>query len=216
MSCFPSFNFSIDGHTLTIIEADGVETEPVTVDSLQIFAAQRYSIIVTANKPADNYWIRAIPSVGNATTAGGVNSAILRYDGARNVDPTSSPNPNPVSLLESQLHPLVNPGAPGQPFVGGVDYAIPLAVKRVNGLLELNNAPFLPPSVPVLLQILSGATAASSLMPSGAIIPLIANKTYEINIPGGFPHPFHLHGHNFDVVRVAGKNSTFLCESGPP
>lgn len=58
---------------------------------------------------------------------------------------------------------------------------------KVNGLLELNDAPFLPPSVPVLLQILSGAAAASSLMPAGAIIPLIANKTYEINIPGGFP-----------------------------
>lgn len=58
---------------------------------------------------------------------------------------------------------------------------------KVNGLFQLNDAPFLPPSVPVLLQILSGATSASSLMPSGAIIPLIANKTYEINIPGGFP-----------------------------
>lgn len=48
--------------------------------------------------------IRAIPSVGNTTTAGGVNSAILRYDGAPNVEPTSSPIPNPVILNESQLH----------------------------------------------------------------------------------------------------------------
>ena len=34
------FNFSIDGHNMTVIEADGVETDPVTVDQLQIFAGQ--------------------------------------------------------------------------------------------------------------------------------------------------------------------------------
>ena len=34
------FNFSIDGHSMTVIEADGVETDPVTVDQLQIFAGQ--------------------------------------------------------------------------------------------------------------------------------------------------------------------------------
>ena len=37
-SCFPSYIFSIDGHTLTVIEADGTETEPVEVDQLEIFA----------------------------------------------------------------------------------------------------------------------------------------------------------------------------------
>lgn len=39
----------------------------------------------------------------------------------------------------------------------------------------------------MLLQILSGATAANKLLPSGAIIPLVAGDTYEINIPDGFP-----------------------------
>lgn len=46
MSCDPNFMFSIDGHNMTIIEADGVETQPVTVNTLQIFAAQRYSFVV--------------------------------------------------------------------------------------------------------------------------------------------------------------------------
>lgn len=50
-----SYTFSIDGHSLTIIEADGVETQPLTVDSLNIFAAQRYSVVVTMNQPVDNY-----------------------------------------------------------------------------------------------------------------------------------------------------------------
>lgn len=40
---------------MTIIEVDGVETKPHTVDSLTIFAAQRYSVIVKANQPIGNY-----------------------------------------------------------------------------------------------------------------------------------------------------------------
>jgi iron transport multicopper oxidase len=55
MSCGPTYNVSIDGHNMTIIEADGVETSPLTVDSFQIFPAQRYSVVVTADKPVDNY-----------------------------------------------------------------------------------------------------------------------------------------------------------------
>ena len=38
IACDPNFRFSIDGHRLTVIEADGQSVRPVTVDSLQIFA----------------------------------------------------------------------------------------------------------------------------------------------------------------------------------
>ena len=46
MSCDPNYIFSIDGHELTIIEADGQSTEPLPVDQIQIFAGQRYSFVV--------------------------------------------------------------------------------------------------------------------------------------------------------------------------
>jgi Multicopper oxidase len=64
ISCDPSFNFSIDSHTLTVIEADGINVQPLVVDSLEIFAGacvdffdflvvlidgktgQRYSVVV--------------------------------------------------------------------------------------------------------------------------------------------------------------------------
>ncbi|EJD00074.1 laccase [Fomitiporia mediterranea MF3/22] len=207
-SCFPSFAFSIDGHNMTVIEADGVETEPVTVDSLNIFAAQRYSIVVTMDQPVDNYWIRAIPSSpAGSTTAGGINSAILRYDGAPSTDPATSAKTNPVVLNESNLHPLINPGAPGQPVVGGANFVKQLQIGRAGGEFTMNGAPFNPPDVPVLLQILSGATNANQLLPSGSVINLPPNQVIELNIPGGGNHPFHLHGHTFDVIRVAGNSS---------
>ena len=41
------------------------------------------------------------------------------------------------------------------------------------------------PTVPVLLQILSGEKNASDLLPAGSIYPLEPNKSVELTIPGG-------------------------------
>lgn len=40
IACDPNYNFTIDGHTMTVIEADGVETEPLVVDSILIYAGK--------------------------------------------------------------------------------------------------------------------------------------------------------------------------------
>ena len=44
---------------------------------------------------------------------------------------------------------------------------------------------FVPPTVLVLLQILSGARRAQDLLPPGSVIPLPRNKVVELSIPGG-------------------------------
>jgi len=53
------------------------------------------------------------------------------------------------------------------------------------GLFEVNGVAFESPSIPVLLQILSGAQKASDLLPNGSIYSLDANKSVELTIPGG-------------------------------
>ena len=63
VSCDPNFTFSIDGHSLTVIEADGQNTDPLTVNSLTIFAGQRYSVVVEANQPVANYCELLSPSL---------------------------------------------------------------------------------------------------------------------------------------------------------
>ena len=40
MACDPNYLFSIDGHQLTVIEADGQNVQPVVVDQLQIFTGE--------------------------------------------------------------------------------------------------------------------------------------------------------------------------------
>jgi len=187
MACEPSVAFSIDGHNLTIIEADGENTVPLIVDSLRIFAGERYSVVLKANQPIGNYWIRANPdNRGAPGFDGGRNSAILRYVGAPITDPTTSQIPNVNPLKEPNLHALTDPAAPGQPFIGGADVVLAVNINFDFNtfVFTLNGATFKPPTVPVLLQILSGAHSAQDLIPSGSIYALPPNKVIEINIPG--------------------------------
>ncbi|KAF5360146.1 hypothetical protein D9758_011342 [Tetrapyrgos nigripes] len=209
MSCDPNYVFSIDGHNLTVIEADGINTEPVTVNAIQIFAAQRYSFVLNADQQVDNYRIRANPSNSLAVGFdGGVNSAILRYKGAPDEEPKTNQQSDVVGLTEAMLHPLENPGAPGSPTPGGADVVLNLTLGFTPpATFLMNDVRFIPPNVPVLLQILSGTQRAQDLLPPGSVYGLPLNKVIEINLlgnnaPGG-PHPFHLHGHAFDVVKSA-------------
>ncbi|KAF9930604.1 hypothetical protein FBU30_000307 [Linnemannia zychae] len=64
---FADFKVSVDEHELTVIEADGVDMMPVTVQRVPIHVAQRYSVLLTANRynnnpgsdTNNNFWIRA-------------------------------------------------------------------------------------------------------------------------------------------------------------
>ncbi|KAF9563579.1 yellow laccase [Agrocybe pediades] len=209
MSCDPNHLFSIDGHTMTIIETDSEDVQPHVVDSIQIFPGQRYSFILTANQQVSNYWIRAQPSNGNRGFRGGINSAILRYSGAPARDPVTIQTLR-NTLKESDLRPLENPGAPGVHALGKADVNENFLIEfnSTSHKFMVNKATFEPPTTPVLLQIISGAKSAQELLPKGSVYTLPANKVIELSFPGGSagsPHPMHLHGHTFDVIRSAGS-----------
>ena len=93
------------------------------------------------------------------------------------------------SMLETNLHPLENPGAPGVHVLGAADMTFNLNIgfNLTTKLFTVNNASFIPPTPPVLLQILSKAQNAQDLMPAGSVFTLPRNKVIEISIPGGSP-----------------------------
>ena len=178
---------------MTVIEADGVNTLPCVVNNITIFAAQRYSFILTADQPVGNYWIRAEPRPGLdggiAGFDGGINSAILRYRGAPPVDPKTSiwSGSQVIPLQEGNLVPLTNPTAPGLPHPGGADVNLNLDLGFNNnaGEFTINGVSWAPPSTPVLLQILKGNTSAQELLPHGSVYNLPPNKVIEVSIPPG-------------------------------
>ncbi|KAG8698417.1 hypothetical protein FRC09_007244, partial [Ceratobasidium sp. 395] len=204
------FKFEIDGHMLEIVEADGVSHQPVVCKSVEIHPGERYSIVVTANQTATNYWIRApINASGSSSTLDpSLIKAILRYNGAPATDPTTSQTSG-TTLAVSSLKPVENPGAPGgnRP----ADVVIDLKYGGVSGGKtgwQVNGSQYKAPSLPTLLAILSkNATTSADFAPSENTFVLPFNKVVELRIQGssqGFKHPWHLHGHAFDVIQHEG------------
>ena len=90
-------------------------------------------------------------------------------------------------MLETNLHPLSNPRAPGIPTPGAADVNLNLNIvfNFTSQLFMVNDVSFITPTPPVLLQILSGAQTAQELMPPGSVYVLPHNKVIELSIPGG-------------------------------
>ncbi|XP_062164123.1 L-ascorbate oxidase homolog [Alnus glutinosa] len=52
-----SLNFRIQGHTLKLVEVEGTHTLQTTYSSLDVHAGQSYSVLVTADQPAHDYYV---------------------------------------------------------------------------------------------------------------------------------------------------------------
>ncbi|KAJ7760329.1 putative laccase 1d precursor [Mycena olivaceomarginata] len=195
LSCRPFMTLSFDNHTFDVIELDGVEHDPMPFQNADIYAAQRISIVLNANQTVDNYWIRAPPTGGNPINNPNFNAsltlAILRYVGAPDVEPTTVNVPG-AKLDDALMHPIASEGpetsAPAQPTMPWCS----TSPSRMH-LVHLAIAA-------CTLQLLSGASKPTDFLPSEQLFLLPPNSIIDITIPGGGAHPFHLHGHNFDVV----------------
>ncbi|KAJ7155816.1 laccase [Mycena filopes] len=255
---YAAFTFSIDGHNFDVIETDGIATEPLTVSSFLIHAAQRYSVVLRADAPVGNYWIRApMTAKGSSSTLDKNNvKAILRYLGAPVADPTTQSSASvvvarkngaddkttttsktatttttaapttttsnsgsgggsggggggggnqPGPLQEYLLKTLINPGAPSGD--APADHIIDLQFGTAgSGTWQINNIVYTPPSLPTLLNMINGGFYDANYTTAEHTFILQPDEVVELRIHGsanGITHPFHLHGHAFDVVKSA-------------
>ncbi|TFK37385.1 laccase-4 [Crucibulum laeve] len=230
ISAYSGFIFSIESHSLSIIEVDGINHRPLTVGGLAIYAGQRYSVVLNANQPIRNYWVRApmeLQHSNNNLTCPTVDTenvyAVLHYQGASSSEPTTKAKVSASNLLQEHLLvPLENPGAPGgsQP----ADHVIDLQFTRdVNaGKLEwtVNNIRYEPPTLPTLLNIIANNfTVESDFSVHEHTLVLSPNEIVELHIHGSANGSsssqfyvtsntnIYLHGHAFDVVQAS---------TGPP
>nr|XP_022321018.1 oxidoreductase OpS5-like [Crassostrea virginica] len=75
--------FSVDNHNLTIIATDGFPVKPMTVESLNVFAGERFDIVIAATQPVGSYWIRT-RGEADCIVKRAHQEAILRYQGSNN------------------------------------------------------------------------------------------------------------------------------------
>ncbi|KAF5384016.1 hypothetical protein D9757_006916 [Collybiopsis confluens] len=212
------FTISVDSHNLTIIETDGNPTSPMTVNSIDMLAGQRYSVVVAANQPVDNYWINA-PFVGgdpsrNLNQNATLSRAILRYQGAPAADPAAPMSLGPAgaelnALVEANLRPLVAAAAPEPDINITLNLVvIPPAdsIFQTAGKAQwnVNNVSYLAPHTPTLVKILEGANSANDFNVTENTFILPANKIVQVIFPPSIDdeaHPFHLHANNFWLIK---------------
>uniref|UniRef100_U9SVW8 Uncharacterized protein n=1 Tax=Rhizophagus irregularis (strain DAOM 181602 / DAOM 197198 / MUCL 43194) TaxID=747089 RepID=U9SVW8_RHIID len=201
-SAFSAFFFSIDKHEMEVIEVEGSYTKRNKIHRLPINVAQRYSVIVTANQPVDNYIMRSefqktinLPNI----------KAIVHYEGAPD-DPEPKDNPWSDSLTEyvdldhKTLQPLEEEKIPEstKKFEFKIDFH-----KNSTGVVKafLNNSSYIPDiNFPTLDKIFKkksfNETSANAYIfdKDGEVVDM-----YFINSDDG-EHPFHIHGYQFWVL----------------
>ncbi|KAF9027801.1 hypothetical protein BGZ52_001909 [Haplosporangium bisporale] len=216
------FLFSVDQHQLQVIEADGTNLNPILVDSVPINTGQRYSVILTTNQEPKNYWMRAEFGLGclpKPTNLDPVILAEVRYQGAGAAEPTSvgrfvpdpaskTPQDNPAfveackDLDLFQLHPL-QPVPILEPISKSVQVRISFKANENDNITRgyLNDITYAAdPWNPTMMQNLKEIVQydvsqhVMTIDKRDSIVQIILD-----NSRGG-EHPFHLHGHVFQVV----------------
>ncbi|PQQ04902.1 L-ascorbate oxidase [Prunus yedoensis var. nudiflora] len=78
LTALSALSFQIEGHNMTVVEADGHYVEPFVVKNLFLYSGETYSVLIKADQdPSRNYWMTTNVVTRNATTPPGL--AILNY-----------------------------------------------------------------------------------------------------------------------------------------
>ncbi|KAH9958044.1 ferroxidase [Russula dissimulans] len=222
MSAFTAFFFWIDGHNMTIIEADGTDVQESPIDILSITVAQRYSVRVTARNDTSSNW--AI-------------HANMDTDMFDKVPPGLQTNIT-ASITYSSSAPLTNSGYVDAYHDVNDTALVPVAVEPmlpVNQILELevsfatmsdgtnramfNGVSYVPPRVPSVLSALTLGSNATIQTAYGRSSYVIDHLTaLEIVLKNGDvgKHPFHLHGHKMQIVNRAENYTSSDPTLNPP
>lgn len=91
-----ALNFLVQGHKMTVVEADGHYVEPFEVDNLDVYSGESYSVLIKANQDRSmNYW--AAMNVRGRLPKTPTGLAILNYLPNPSTQlPTASPPQSPV------------------------------------------------------------------------------------------------------------------------
>ena len=71
---------------MTIIATDGQPIVPFDVESLVLYAGERFDFVLSTNQSVDNYWIK-VKGIGDCRDKSTKQTAILRYDSSPDEDP---------------------------------------------------------------------------------------------------------------------------------
>jgi iron transport multicopper oxidase len=219
---WPGHAIMFEDHDFTLVELDGVNTEqlPVGSKNIRLTTGQRMSILLyTKNDTSRNYAVWNVMDINmmflneNRTIPSGYNpngTAWLVYDETKPLPPQPVLDTfdfvDDVTLVPFDREPLLSP----------VDHQIIMVMDsaEINGVnrFVINNQTYIPQKVPSLYTALTvGPEYFSNPAVYGQVNPYVINygEVVEIVVNNHHPnlHPWHLHGHQFQVVQRSGINA---------
>lgn len=222
---WPGHAFLFDDHEMTVVEIDGVWIEPYPVGekNIRIAAGQRMSVLIkTKDDASKNYafWdtidINMMFVYENKPIPDGYNpnaTAWLIYDESLPLPPPPVINEfdfvDDVAFVPYDRTPLLEP----------VDHQIILNTGHttINGVsrFTVNGQTYMPQQVPTLYTALTvGPKYYDNSDVYGDVNPLILkhNDVVEIVINNYHNnlHPWHLHGHQFQVIQRSDVDGGFF------
>ncbi|KAI7887280.1 Cupredoxin [Mucor mucedo] len=209
ISGFATFFYSIDGHQMEIIEVDGIYTKPQLVDSLYMTAAQRFSVLVTAKNTTDtNFYMHAdMDTVMFDSLPEGLNpniTAPIYYNSDHQKFAPSQDVGGDSTFDDMTLVPLYNASSVGYDHQVNLTIDFQVTTDGMNRGM-FNELPYLSPLVPSVNTMFSMGADAMNVDVYGPQAQAFMLKHLDmievvLNNLDGNAHPFHLHGHVFQMV----------------
>lgn len=209
MAGFAAQYFWIDGHSFRIIEVDGIYHKPAEAEMIYVTAAQRYGILLTTkNDTSENFAINgAMDQDLFDVIPDGLNSNVTSYL----VYNKEAPMPESAGIGEFDpfddilLEPTDEEELWDDP---SISYTIDVKMDNLGdgaNYAFFNDITFVAPKVPTLYTVLTSGNLSTDATIYGANThPLILehNQVVEVVLNNRDPgkHPFHLHGHVFQVL----------------
>ncbi|EJU02139.1 ferroxidase [Dacryopinax primogenitus] len=215
MSAFTKFNIALPGHNMSIIELDGVETEPLPVDVVPLSAAQRVSVLVTALNDTSSNWPLSMNMDSEMfDTVPDALAPIVNIT-ATVVYSESAPTQDMVffdeypTFWDNLLVPLeAEAMAPAD-----VSYNWTIAFDTYD---DGTNRASLLPDQSTYISPLVPSLFTQQTMGQGALLPRVYGQQTNVFVLNHLDnielyiynsdsnsHPFHLHGHKFQVVAMS-------------
>ncbi|CAL5064690.1 unnamed protein product [Urochloa decumbens] len=167
-----ALNFEIEGHPMTVVEADGHYVKPFVVNNLNIYSGETYSVLIKADQdPSRNYWLASnVVSRKPGTPTG---TAILSYAAGGRSPPPTAPPTGPAwndtmyrfqQSVATVAHPAhVEPPPPR----AGRTLLLLNTQNKIDGRVRwaLNNVSFKLPHTPYLVALKRGLLGAFDQRP---------------------------------------------------
>lgn len=224
MSAFTGVLVWFEDHDFEIVEVDGIDVTATTGKMLFITPAQRYSVIIKAKSDATkNYALQAVfdlnPDYRNPRIPFNVNAtASLQYD-------ASKPFAAPVKVAnfkdvfdETKLKPLTATKLGAVTNSIQYDFNLGFDDKKIPTSF-VNGKAYVEQNVPTLYTALSTGKDAANPAVYGQVNPFIVKKgdvvEIIVNNLHNAHHPFHFHGHHFQVCTKAAPGAGVGAKNTP-